>query len=322
MQASAVGNISADAKRSWPTGYSMPMSADIKSCFGRYKRTSLSKTILTSLLDLLTICAVAGMDHWLFDASSFFWLPVGVISLIIIARAQRGLECLVHEGSHYNWSRVGAVNDALVNLLAALPVFSLVQRYRESHKIHHSNFGSALDVDRQRYEQLGIDDLDRSSAKSFLQGMATRLPRYILSWWRAIGFNVKGLFYSLTWHAVVFILPLAIAFGFKTSLALWLRYWLLPIMIVLPVIRFIGEAGEHIYRNTDNVLDATVSNYGLLHGLLIHPHNDGYHLLHHLTPTVPHFNLKKAHAFLSTADALNYGMRHRHRSRILQVPEP
>jgi fatty acid desaturase len=319
MQVQTIAKKSRYARSGWPTGYGTTLPADVRLSLKQYKQTNLSRTVLTALLDLLTICVAAMIDNRFFSKAAVFWLPLHIITLVIIARSQRGLECLVHEGSHYNWSRCGRRNDLLVNLLSALPVFSLVKRYREGHRLHHTQFGSGDDPDRQRYEQLKIDDLDRSSARAFIQGIAKRLPRYILSWWKAIGLSPAAFLYALAWHAV-FVLPLAVIIGIQSSLMLWLKYWLLPIMFVLPVIRFIGEAGEHIYRNNDKVFAATVSNYGFAHRWLIHPHQDGYHLLHHLMPSVPHFSLKRAHELLSAADPINYGLRQRYRLHLLQQP--
>ena len=57
----------------------------------------------------------------------------------------QGLECLVHEASHYNWSRHRRLNDLAANVLAAIPVFSTVGRYRVGHFIHHRMKGAEDD---------------------------------------------------------------------------------------------------------------------------------------------------------------------------------
>ena len=304
-------------KRGWPTGYSNVLTP---SALSSLKQTNTTMTIITVLLDFALIWSIAVIDNLFFLKLEVLYLPLYLITLLIIGRSQRGLECLVHEGSHYNWSRSCKTNDALVNLLAALPVFSLVGKYRDGHKTHHFYFGSTQDPDRQRYEQLDIDDLDRSSVGAFLLGMIKRLPSYVVSWWKAIRLSPRVLIYSVIWHTAVFILPAALLLGWQTSLDLWFRYWFLPLMLALPVIRFVGEAGEHIYRGKHNVFAATINNYGLAHKLIFHPHNDGYHLLHHIMPSVPHFNLEKAHRHLVTADPDNYGLRQLNRRRVLQEP--
>ena len=92
--------------------------------------------------------------------------------------------------------------------------------------------------------------------------------------------------------------------------------------LVLPVIRLIGEADEHKYIGTDNVFDATMVNDGWLLRLLIHPHNDGYHLTHHLWPGVPHHRLGRLHTLLEDVDPEHYARQIRRRTRILEDPLP
>ena len=52
------------------------------------------------------------------------------------------------------------------------------------------------------------------------------------------------------------------------------REWLLGYALVLPVIRMIGEAGEHRYLAGDTVFNATISNLGWAHKWIVHPHGE------------------------------------------------
>jgi fatty acid desaturase len=228
------------------------------------------------------------------------------------------LECLVHEGSHCNWSRNHRLNDALTDLLAALPVFSRVADYRKGHRTHHLQFGTDNDIDRRRYLRLGIGWLDRSSLLGYWRG--ARLGQYVLGWWRAIGLNGKALLGGIAWHLTLVVLPLACLVGVRAGLALWASYWLLPMAVVLPPIRFVAEAGKHRYEGNETEFEATISNLGMIHSLLFHPHGDGHHVLHHMDPGIPFFNLARAHRGLMELDPSGYGARHRVRTRVLQEP--
>lgn len=250
-------------------------------------------------------------------------LPLALLAhaaaLVVIARCQRGLECLGHEASHYNWSRSRRrLNDLLGDLLAALPLGARIADYRESHLRHHGRFGTAEDPDRQRYLLLDLEALDRSSLPALARGIAARLLPYHASWWRAIGSDWRTAAGTLAWHLLA-AAALTLALGLRAGLFLWAT-WLLAFAAVLPAVRLLGEADEHVYTGTRTVFDATVTNLGRWHRLLLHPHNDGYHTVHHLWPGVPHHQLARLHRALLRLDPDGYGRRLRQRRRVLQQP--
>jgi len=304
-----------------PRAYTEPptLRAEIR----RLKETSFPVSAGTALADHalgfgLIALVVLSYARLPFAAAAV----VNVLALVGIARAQRGLECLVHEASHYNWSRRRRrLNDLAANLLAAIPVFSTVGRYRVGHFIHHRMKGAEEDPCLRRYSELDLEALDRSRLLGFAGGIIRRLPRYIVGWWIAIRTTPSTAVKALAWHGLVIVLPVALVAGPSLALFVW-GEWMGAFVLVLPVIRLIGEADEHKYRGTDNVFDATMINDGRLLGLLIHPHNDGYHLVHHLWPSVPHHKLGRLHALLEETDPERYAARVRRRGRVLEDPPP
>jgi fatty acid desaturase len=95
----------------------------------------------------------------------------------------------------------------------------------------------------------------------------------------------------------------------------------------------IGELSEHVYGEAalsshaaaagnaeggQTVFDATVTNMGPVHRLLFHPFGDGYHLLHHLYPSVPGCRLGRLHRALKVADPETYGGHMPNRIRLLE----
>jgi fatty acid desaturase len=58
--------------------------------------------------------------------------------------------------------------------------------------------------------------------------------------------------------------------------------WLVAFPVALPLVRFVAESSEHVYEGTSTVFDATITNLGFLQRFMFHPHNDGYHTVHHL----------------------------------------
>lgn len=83
--------------------------------------------------------------------------------------------------------------------------------------------------------------------------------------------------------------------------------WGVPIFLMLPLLRFVAEAAEHDYElgraETQVIFNRTWSNLGWIHRWLFHPHNDGFHVVHHLYPYVPHHLLPSVYAFIMANDS-------------------
>jgi fatty acid desaturase len=298
-------------------GYALPPS--LKGHMKEFTQTNWRIPVLLALTDhaFVVVLAICGYLAWTLLAT-----PLALVSMVLIytgqARALRGLENLVHDGSHYNWVRSRRwLNDVLTNLLTAWPVFASVSRYRIGHLQHHVRFGSLADPDFVRYQQLDVNGLDRSCLPRFALCLGSRLTVYVRGWWQAAGTHPGVILSGLGWHAAVLLTasnvfnPLEVAWT-------WLVFWAAPFFIVLPVLRFVAETGKHDYRQP-TVFDATISNLGLIHRLIFHPHGDGHHLLHHLFAAVPQYRLPQLHQLLVQNDMGRY-RESRTRTRVLQRP--
>ncbi|CAM5548384.1 hypothetical protein SBADM41S_06728 [Streptomyces badius] len=137
---------------------------------------------------------------------------------MVIARQLRALENLVHEASHYNWTRHRRrLNDVLGYLLAAAPTGSRISAYRTSHLLHHGRFGTAEDPDRYRYAELDMEALPRTSARLFVAGVCTRLLRYQLGWLRELRTNALAPLVALLWSVLCVGAPTALLLDLRTG---------------------------------------------------------------------------------------------------------
>ncbi len=262
--------------------------------------------------------------------------------LLVVARSQRGLECMVHDASHRTivervWrvplsrTRV-SVNDAIGDWLAAMPVFSSVADFRSSHDPHHNRFAVArfvqtvgseglytgsYDPDVDRATRQSWDKLEWSSRRAFAKGVALRLPCYWLDWFRSIGSDVRTSGRSVLWHFVVLAGICSVTApvtGFLTAIV-----WFGAFAMVLPVLRFVGEVQEHDYQAGTTQFEMTVSNTGALNWF-IHPHGDGHHVEHHCFPLVPGHQLRRLSYELAVLDPEGWAEVHKHRNTPIMRP--
>ncbi len=301
--------------RGLPRGYKLPAAA--RPILTAAAKTDLRRSTLTTLADLgLFIGAgvAAAAAHVVLPAP-LAW-AVSVVAIVVMGRCGRALECMVHEASHRNWQRQGRWNDLLANVLAGFPTASQVGEYRRSHMVHHARLGSADDPDIIRYEQFDLEAMTGLRGGELVKGVVRRLPAYNWSWYTAIGTSRTTLLLSGAWYAVVAGL-IAVVAGPQVALVTWLHF-LAGLGLVLPVIRMLGEAGEHRFIAGDTAFNATISNLGWAHRWIIHPHGDGHHTLHHLWSSVPHHQIAQMHLTLAEIDAANFSASIQWRKKVLE----
>jgi len=319
----APSTVVADTLRPYTRGYKAPDAT--RGLIARAHETRLARTVATVVFDHLVIVAVnfAAVLAWL----SLPW-PLAALALAldaaIIGRQLRALECLVHEASHHNWSRRHRrLNDVVASVLACSPTGALLAEYRRSHLVHHRDFGTDLDPDLRRYRELSIEDLDRLSPRRFVSGLARRFTRYQRGWLQMLGARPSVLLPIVVWIGVWTVMPVLLLVPGRPGVApvvAGVAACVLAYAIVTPTIRLVGEAAEHRYFNQSTVWESTISNLGALHRLLLHPHGDGYHNVHHMWPGVPHHASRRLHNLMTRFDPDAYGLTVNARTSVFMEP--
>lgn len=264
------------------------------------KTTSQSSLIISCLYVLGYYFSIFVLVYGLslFINNIFYLILFTPIVCLIIARQLRGLENIVHFGSHYNISRNKKLNDWFVNLFCAYPMMQDIASYRHFHLKHHNKYGSNEDPCKLRFNL--FIKAKPESINSLISFTLKNLLSYFSAYYREIGLNLKGImiFFSyntifLYINSIVFDIQFAFLFLFMTNLSFW---------FILPVLRSIAEYGEHDYDRGNTIFDTTFNNISLLDKLLFHPTGDGYHLVHHLYPSVTWWNQRKVNDFLCQKD--------------------
>ncbi|MFD4601298.1 fatty acid desaturase family protein [Streptomyces sp. NPDC058464] len=310
------------ADRPFPRGYTAPPQE--RRAVADAHTTRLWWSTAAAVVDHAVIAAVVMGCAW-----PVLWtgrhlvagLAAAGCGAVLLGRQFRALECLAHEASHFNWARDHRrLNDLLATVLACVPTGSRLAVYRASHLRHHGRFGTRDDPDLANYRRFALEELDRTSVRAFARDALSRMPAYRRRWRETSGGPGRLPVLPFGWAVLLAIAPAGIVWGSWSAAFAAAGVWLLGYGVLLPVVRFLGECNEHVYTGSQTVFDATVSNLGLLQRLLIHPHGDGYHTVHHLWPGVPHHRIRNLHRRLTANDPEGYTARLRHRTKFLSSP--
>ena len=111
-------------------------------------------------------------------------------------------------------------------------------------------------------------------------------------------FSEKILF--LIWW--MFFLSCLLALSNIIGVIIFLCIWIGAKSTSFHIITTIRELSDHVGLSINNILSFTRNgpNDSILKWI-IYPHSNNWHLVHHLAPYIPHYNLKKAHEILKNS---------------------
>jgi len=268
----------------------------------------------TRLRELSKLSPTRGLLAIAFDWTVIvgcFWVAltfrhpaVWIACAVVIAARQHALLIIMHDASHFRIVKNHKWNDRLSNWLLSWPVLVSTEGYRDNHLAHHSHLNTDDDPDWVRKE--GKEEWEFPKTR---WGLAKLLLRDLcgggfLDMLKAIGdlSNSKPKTDApkkRPWGKLAYYAILATALVVS---GLWLPVlllWYLPAFTILPVILRMRSIAEHFGLEGEH--DLNMSRTFAAKGVeefLFAPHNVGYHLDHHLFPSVPFYNLPQLHAAL------------------------
>lgn len=256
-----------------------------------------------SIFAAAALCGVA----WSSTSSVALQAAIYVLCVAFIGARQHGLLVLAHDAAHYRLFRNRAWNDWIGELFLAWPFVLLTMRaYRRNHFPHHRHVNTDRDPDWVR-KQTPEWKFPKSKAD---------LARMLFAYVTGIGFvrfiaiasklpkqpadksSKEDLRFARM--RVVFLLGVVASI---TVLHAWrpvLLFWIVPYLTWLQLCLHVRSVAEHFaIQNRSGVFaqSRTVLASGL-DVLLLVPNNVGYHIEHHLYPSVPFYRLPELHRLL------------------------
>jgi fatty acid desaturase len=225
----------------------------------------------------------------------FVWLVIG--------SRMYALYSLLHDGLHYLLFRDRKVNDAVSRLFLAWPLFISMTTMRKNHLAHHQHLQTDDDPERVHLkypefqfprpaEALALTFIQDITGVNFIRYRVGSLFRFRLS---APGSPEKK--YQWLYYGVILTLVL-----YTGSWLQFLLCWIVPYMTIYQALNRLRLSTEHFLGEEENTPFRTRTvNLNYFEGILLSPHNLGYHTEHHLYPSVPFYRLPALHRVLMDA---------------------
>ena len=280
---SATSPVLDDIARMWRFARAHDIAAELK----RLHRPVLLRSLAAVVFDwALIFAAFAAVTHW-----GLIAVPAAIV---VIGNRQRALGNLLHDAAHGSFGRHRRRADGIARWLLFRPMWVSLEIYRREHFAHHRLLGvPGHDVDLIHCEA----DMDR--------------PWRALLWHHAGQFQTyrgalcghllratarERLLMLAAWGCVAAVPGVAIGPAAALEFA---ALWLASRASMFHLITTFREISDHVGLRPGSLIGFTRNQTasGLL-AAVFHPHNNGYHLAHHLNPGMPYHALPRAHALL------------------------
>jgi fatty acid desaturase len=244
--------------------------------------------------------------------------PIYGMAIVLIGARQRGLRVNNHQATHNALAKNPQLNYILATICGSWSVLESFSGFDDTHNSrergHHANLGTAKDIDHMSVVSNGL--YDGVTVKYYLQSLPLHTLHYLKFLFFNRIFNPRENFQERINRLLYFgaIVILFVNFGLGSN---FFFYWIVPLFTTANWIGSFVQISEHypLMMDSDPV-DIYLSRNRILSPLwniFLSTHQEGYHLIHHLYPKLPMWNMRKAHQILMAdpvyaAIHLNTGM--------------
>lgn len=268
-----------------------------KEIISRFGKPSNRKAVFSIVLNWLAFLSLSVLASYVFSKSFLLY----VIISFLIGCTLRGFDNLTHDASHFNLF-VNKRVHSYIEFLISYPVFKTLKDYRTSHMIHHRNYRKKPDKDPDTLQAKRWGILGKNIKNKNSKVLSFYIFRQLTFYYMIDNIRHSFLPHIISKESriirIIFWVVVLLLVALTSSWKILLLGYLIPYFYWLPYIRFVTESSKHTNVNLQEDFSNSRNNIGVLHQLLLHPHNDGYHQMHHLIASIPGYNLKKAYQFL------------------------
>ena len=225
-----------------------------------------------------------------------------VFAILVIGCRQLSLGIIVHETGHQTFFESKRLNDFVGRWLSGYWVFSSKTDYMKGHLRHHQLAGTPEDPDLKNYAAYPVSrksfrrkvwrDLSGQTGWRRLRSIGRTVIRYNTLNTEGRRVIRGGLITNLTFLGLVTLL------GQPWLYLLWLAAFISTHMLSTRL----RQIGEHAAVRNQQSADPRDHTRTILtrwwERLFIAPHQIGFHLEHHLLPSVPIYRLPTLHKLL------------------------
>lgn len=259
------------------------------------------------ILAILSDYLIIAFAIYLSVGISFWFYP---ISLFLIASSQRALANILHESTHSTLAKSKILNYIGGTYFSGYLIFHLFSPYSHSHiHYHHVYTGhSEKDPDYKFHIKCGLYDENQSDTEFFWKNLILTLSGYrTVSY---ISYVIRDRIKiplsnkeNKKWNKELFYFPgywllIISALLYYDLFSYFFLFWIVPLFTFTVTIGWLIELAEHypLPESEDEALLLTRNRKGVFcENFFFARHYDNYHLIHHLHPGIPHWNMKKAH---------------------------
>lgn len=249
------------------------------------------KSMLAIIAEWLTII----VSIYIHNLYLNIWLYIPV--WFIISTRLYAMYSLLHDAIHYSISRNKKLNDFIGQVFLGFPIFVSLEQMRKNHLNHHKFLQSENDPE---IKHLSYDEFHFPKSKlEIIIILLKDLSGYNFIKYKLIKLvmifkDLKKITISEVYIECiqVVLILFSIYLGFAKELIL---YWIIPYATLYQVLNRIRLSTEHFNIDEQNYFKTRSVIPSFFEKWFLTPYNLGYHLEHHLYPSVPFYNLPQLH---------------------------